>query len=185
LRVAQQAGLAIPNTSVTNNSNINLISDEQYIVKSLDTALFYKDKQEMFTYSNMVCGKDINSSNLQNAPVIIQNYLPNKVDLRVSIVGGELFPIKILTKQNENIVGDWRKTKKDELSYIPVDLPQLIQDKILNVMKQLELNFGGLDLICSNGEYYFIEVNPTGEWGWLVSNAKLPIDKKITDLLLN
>lgn len=52
-------------------------------------------------------------------------------------------------------------------------------------MSELGLSFGGIDLILHNNEYYFVEVNPTGEWAWLVNNAGLEIDISICDYLQN
>ena len=49
-------------------------------------------------------------------------------------------------------------------------------------MKKLNLSFGGIDLALVEKKYYFIEINPTGEWGWLVSNS-CPIDKTIVDYM--
>ena len=50
-------------------------------------------------------------------------------------------------------------------------------------MKNLNLSFGGVDLAFSKGKYYFIEVNPTGEWGWLVKTTGYEIDKEIVNWL--
>lgn len=47
---------------------------------------------------------------------------------------------------------------------------------------QLSL-FGGVDLALVNEDYFFIEVNPTGEWGWLNSNSN-QIDKAIADCMM-
>ena len=52
-------------------------------------------------------------------------------------------------------------------------------------MKKLSLSFGGINLALVGDTYYFIEVNPTGEWGWLTSCANLPIDKAIVYTLVN
>lgn len=46
-------------------------------------------------------------------------------------------------------------------------------------MYELNLNFGGIDLVYSNGRYYFIEVNPTGEWGWLEVKTDMKISSAI------
>ena len=51
-------------------------------------------------------------------------------------------------------------------------------------MRLLRLEFGGIDLAILDDTYYFIEVNPTGEWGWLTSTAHLPIDSAIVDALV-
>ena len=50
-------------------------------------------------------------------------------------------------------------------------------------MDELGLTFGGIDLALCGDEFYFIEVNPTGEWGWLVKTAGHEIHKAIADYL--
>ncbi len=182
LQVAQQSGLLIPKTFVGNTHPIGINPEVQYIVKSIDTALFYDHEQEMFTYSSMLCGEELMNAELSSAPVMIQECIQNKLDIRVTVIGESLFAVSI-TREGNLIDGDWRRTEKDHLLYKPIDLPKPISDSIMMLMKSLNLSFGGVDLTFSNGEYRFIEVNPTGEWGWLVSMARLPIDIAITEEL--
>jgi glutathione synthase/RimK-type ligase-like ATP-grasp enzyme len=182
LQVAQQSGLLIPKTFVGNTHPIGINPEAHYIVKSIDTALFYDQAQEMFTYSSMLSGEELMSAELSSAPVMIQECIQNKLDIRVTVIGELQFAVSI-TKEGKLIDGDWRRTQKDHLLYEPMDLPQPIFDSIKKLMKSLNLSFGGVDLVLSNGVYRFIEVNPTGEWGWLVSMAKLPIDIAIAEEL--
>ena len=72
---------------------------------------------------------------------------------------------------------------KDDLDYTPVKLPQIVNKQIVELMKKLNLTFGGIDLALVDDTYYFIEINPTGEWGWLASSVKIPIDKAIVNCL--
>jgi glutathione synthase/RimK-type ligase-like ATP-grasp enzyme len=51
-------------------------------------------------------------------------------------------------------------------------------------MNSLNLKFGGIDLIFCDGKYYFIEVNPTGEWGWLETVAGLKISDEICNAMM-
>lgn len=183
LDIAQKFGLKIPDTMISNDSQ-GLCDDCLYVVKALDTPLFYENNQELFTYSTVSTGKDIKQSSLKEAPVIIQNCLQPKIDLRVTVVGNHLFPVSI-TKNNQGISGDWRKTRKEDLQYKPVEIPVEISEKLLDIMSYLNLSFGGIDLAFSKGEYYFIEVNPTGEWGWLVRTVGLDIPKAIVDWMVN
>jgi glutathione synthase/RimK-type ligase-like ATP-grasp enzyme len=183
LKVARECGLAVPETYVGNSLPQNISPDCMYIVKSLDTALFYENGKEMFTYSTMIEGKELLSAEIQLAPVIIQECLSPKIDLRVTVVENHIFPVAI-TKQGIALEGDWRKSNKDNLTYTPVELPQIINEQLMLLMKKLKLSFGGIDLALVGDTYYFIEVNPTGEWGWLTSSAGLSIDKAIVDALV-
>lgn len=176
---AEECGLSIPLTYISNYADFNLGFDKKYIVKSLDTALFYdmENNKEMFTYSNVVTGAELQEYDLTSAPIFIQEFLNPKIDCRVTYVQGKLFPVKIL-QNGQGMYGDWRM-RKEELEYIPFQLPTYVESAIHKLMKKLELNFGGIDLAIVAGEYYFIEVNPTGEWGWLEVKTGVNISKTI------
>lgn len=183
LKCAQDLGLLIPKTFVGNTLPLNILPDKKYIVKSLDTALFYDDLQEYFTYSLVVDGHELNDSNIKDAPIILQEFIEDKKDIRVTVIGNMLFPVSI-TKNGEKIYGDWRKNKKDTLQYNLESLPDDVSNKIFRLMNKLGLSFGGVDLVISNEKYYFIEVNPTGEWGWLSPYSAIPLEKAIVNELV-
>ena len=113
LCIARECGFKIPRTQVTNSSDIQIDNEEAYIVKSLDTALFYdlENGREMFTYSNVVKGSDLKEYDLRQAPVFIQEFLQPKIDCRITYIGGRIYPVKIL-KNKEGIYGDWRFYKE-------------------------------------------------------------------------
>lgn len=179
---AVEVGLIVPETKVVNSVPCDLDPKERYAVKALDTALFYNGRQEMFTYTTMLTGAEIAKASLSEAPIILQESIEDKIDLRVTIVGEQVFPAEI-TKSGKGIDGDWRKTPKENLQYRPAVLPVEIESKLLRYMKLLGLTFGGIDLMYSRGQYYFVEVNPTGEWGWLVETTGFPIYSAIVDVM--
>lgn len=175
---AEECGFNIPKTLITNTADID-IEEKEFVIKALDTALFYdlKNNKEMFTYSNVVKDFELKGYNLRQAPVFVQEFLEPKIDCRITFIKDKLFSVKI-QKNNEGIYGDWR-FYKEELEYIPFQLPESIEYAITKLMHELNLNFGGIDLVYSNGRYYFIEVNPTGEWGWLEVKTDMKISSAI------
>ncbi|MBP2072532.1 ATP-grasp domain-containing protein [Thermoanaerobacterium butyriciformans] len=181
LKYASQIGFEIPQTFITNEAKIPIKAESNYIVKSLDTALFRKDETELFVFSNIVKGSEIRESNLMEAPIILQEYIYPKIDLRVTVIGEKVHAVKIV-KNNEGIEGDWRK-HKDDVQFIPYDLPKTIINRSIELVKKFNLSFGAIDLVYCKGNYYFIEINPTGEWAWLVENANQRIDIDIVDML--
>jgi glutathione synthase/RimK-type ligase-like ATP-grasp enzyme len=183
LKLAKKNKLDIPKTFMGNMIPKEINLERPYIVKSLDTALFYEKDKEMFTYANILSGEELLNSEIQYAPIIIQECLENKTDIRVTVIGTELFAVSIL-EDGEQIKGDWRRTTTEDLEYKKILLPTSVETKITKLMGELGLEFGGVDLALVDGKYYFIEVNPTGEWGWLVSSTDLPIDKAIAENLV-
>ena len=183
LCIAQECGFKIPKTMVTNSSKIQINEHNEYIIKSLDTALFYdmEKKQEMFTYSNVVRGEELREYDLKQAPIFVQEFLEPKIDCRITYVRKNFFSVMI-KKNDRGIYGDWR-FYKEQLDYVPFILPEDVRNSINQLMNKLNLKFGGIDLAYVNGEYYFIEVNPTGEWGWLEIRAGMDISSAIKDAL--
>lgn len=183
LKVAKSIGLDIPQTYVGNSLPDFISHEKTYMVKSLDTALFQDKTEELFTYSNAVLGSELLNSEIKLAPIMLQEFLSRKIDIRVTIVGNNIFAASI-TRMGKEIYGDWRVTKKEMLTYSPIELPEEVMTKLLALMKSLNLSFGGIDLALVKDRYYFIEVNPTGEWGWLAGNPGFPIDQAIVDIMI-
>ncbi len=181
LQVASSLGLSIPHTIVTNGCDTGIEKDKTYIVKSLDTGLLRFGDSEAFIYANVVNGSELACSENMLAPYFIQEYIQPKIDVRVTVIGDSFFAVNIL-KDGTGVPGDWRKVK-DKIDFVPVELPPDVAEQCVMVVKSLGLSFGGIDLIESDGKYFFIEVNPTGEWGWLVSSAQLPIPEAICNFL--
>lgn len=182
LQTAAKLGINIPETFVGNCVPNHVRKDSNYIVKSLDTALLYDGQTELFAYTNIVSGKELLEAEISTAPVIIQELLEDKIDLRVTVVGNQVFPARILS-QGKGIYGDWRRNKKEDLQYIPTELPEELKTKLVRFVRKMDLCFAGIDLAISSGKYYFIESNPTGEWGWLVKTTHFPIDVEIANQL--
>ena len=182
LKYAEKLGFLCPKTIVSNTNDLHLDLESIYIVKSLDTALLRTEDKEAFVYSSKVKGSEILEANLKVSPVVIQDYISPKIDIRVTVIGNKVYAAKIV-QNNKGIDGDWRLLKEG-LSYISITLPDDIKNKCISLVKKLGLAFGGIDLIKSIDEYYFIEINPTGEWAWLVDSAGLNIYEGICDYLV-
>lgn len=69
---------------------------------------------------------------------------------------------------------------------VPYLLPKDIENKLKNMFKSLNLNCGSLDLIKTpSQEYYFLEVNPFGQFDMLSKACNYSIEKCIAKKLIN
>jgi glutathione synthase/RimK-type ligase-like ATP-grasp enzyme len=69
-------------------------------------------------------------------------------------------------------------------AHVQVELPKAIQRKLLCFMKRAGLQYGAIDLIeTPGGDFVFLEVNPSGQWEWIVVLAGLPIPQAVADML--
>lgn len=183
LSVAARLGFAVPETRVTNAPHPDTLGDgcSRVALKGLDTVLLRADGHEMFGFTTFECSEALEPDAWRSAPATIQTALTNKLDIRVTVVEDRVFAASI-TANGHHIPGDWRRHKLDA-EFSKFDLPQETARRCRLLVRSLGLLFGGIDLALCNGEYYFLEINPTGEWGWLVDAAGLPIDEAIADTL--
>ncbi len=185
LYIAKKLGFDVPNSIITNAAcNQNIISEEKgrIAIKTLDPVILSIYGQEAFIYTNIVDHDDLSRSDISSAPVILQEAIIPKVDVRVTIVGHLVFAANI--KQNgKGINKDWR-LEKDNVKYTKISLPSNIEKKCIALMDKLCLRFGAIDLANRKGRYHFLEINPTGEWAWLMEHTGMEIDKQIANLLL-
>ena len=179
--MAKEVGLKTPNTLVTNNFKfLNNSLDKDYAVKTLDTVIIHKKKSQGFIYTNISKGKELKNKDISTAPVILQKALLPKVDIRVTVV--ENFIHSVAINSDRDIREDWR-IYKSKLQYKSLRLPAPILTKCKRLVKKLNLKFGAIDLIKYNNSYYFIEINPTGEWSWLLNTSGCDLDYRIARCL--
>jgi len=171
LVAANDIGLKIPKTLIGNNANRFQSFENKVIIKSLDTILLREADECLFTYSTIKNSDELNDENVSAAPLTVQDYVTSKIDIRVTIIGNKLVAVKI-TSGGNGIEEDWRTTDRSQIEYTEIQLPTDIVNKCFELLGRLNLNFGAIDLLLSNNEYTFIEVNPTGEWGWLVNSQR-------------
>lgn len=181
LYVANKIGFNVPKTIITNK--ITKPIHDKVAIKSIDTAIVNIDTNEGFVYTELY-HKDELTEEVFSSPFFIQEGIVPKIDLRVTVVEEEVIAIKISDKKEESSIDiDWRRLK-NELRYEVFELPEVVSDLCRELLKKLNLKFGGIDLVLQNEKYFFIEINPTGEWSWLQQTTGVKIDSVIVNSLV-
>ena len=182
LKIANEIGFNVPKTIVSNKLPYEKFS-EKLAIKTLEPAIFDMENKQTFIYTNIYDYDDLKEYDFSLAPIIIQKAIIPKIDIRVTVIGKHIYPVAI-KYGDEGINEDWR-TRKEDLHYELIKLPKKKKKKCLELLDKLDLNFGCIDLAKQGNDYYFIEINPTGEWDWLMYNLKLDIDIQIAGALVN
>ncbi len=176
LQAALRCGLRIPDTVITNHPDeaAELLDRHDVIV----TKALTKGEQIM-SGETMMATRELTQENRDGlkaiiyAPQIFQNRLPKARELRVIVVGQKVFVGAI---EADGSV-DWRANAPEgESPWTVGELSQETQEGALRLMDELGLVYGAFDFVVTpEGEEYFLEVNPAGEWGWLQRDLDLPI----------
>lgn len=184
LSIAASCGFQIPQTLASNDaSRIRSTFSDTLVVKSLDTVLLRDGDDCLFTYTTVNPGDELNDETVHAVPLLAQQVLEEKTDIRVTIVGDQIFAVRILS-QGSGINGDWRIVPKTEIDYQDLILDDDVSERCRLLTQRLGLNFAAIDLVETPRGTFFIEINPTGEWGWL-SSMERSIDRAIASWLGN
>ena len=184
LSIAANCGFQVPETLATNDaSRLRKRFPGSLVIKSLDTVLLRDGDDCLFTYTTLCVGNKLTDDAVSAVPLLAQRVLEEKTDLRVTVVGDEVFAVRILS-QGFGIPNDWRMVQKADLEYQDIVLSNETAGCCHLLTQRLGLSFAAIDLIETPHGIFFIEVNPTGEWGWL-STTERPIDSAIASWLKN
>lgn len=133
---------------------------------------------------------DVDFSGLHLAPAIFQQAVESNVDIRVTVVGNKVFAARISTTQvNEKYASmrDWRVgVISGNMTIEECTIPADIANKCRALVRKLDLAFGAIDLVMDDkGKYWFLEINPNGQWAFVEDETGQPIGKAIADLLMS
>jgi glutathione synthase/RimK-type ligase-like ATP-grasp enzyme len=192
LKVAHRCGLLIPPTCISNDPQLinEFIEETGYpLITKMQTAFsLRRDGKEQVVYTNELRPGHLSTlQSIRFCPMIIQKKIEKAFELRVTIVNDAVFAFSIDSQKEEGAKVDWRKEGVKLLKdWQPFNLPQEIENSLLQLMRELELYYGAIDLVCTpEGEYYFLEVNAAGEFFWLDRLCDHAISRKISEVLLN
>lgn len=192
LQIAKKVGLEIPRTLTTNNPGevreFFSTCKHGMITKMLSSFSVYEDDKEKVVFTNLVKPGDLEDlEGLSYCPMTFQENVVKKLELRITIVGNQVFAAALDSKVSQLAQNDWRKDGLGLIdSWEAYSLPRGIETKLLQLMDYFGLNYGAVDMIVTpDNKHIFLEINPAGEFFWLETyNPKFPLSRAIADVLL-
>lgn len=187
LKIATDCGLNIPSTFIRNSKN-----DVYEYVEDAHTFLISKSIQEnvLLQDSETVhCDLKVNLIQPRNLPdrffpSLFQYQVKKTMEIRTFYLDGKFYSLAMLICDKEKEVVDYRSST-EKIRYGRYQLPTQLQKKLHHLMDLLQLNTGSIDLIKDeNDTYYFLEVNPTGQIGWVSNYGSYFLEERIAYYLI-
>jgi glutathione synthase/RimK-type ligase-like ATP-grasp enzyme len=117
------------------------------------------------------------------APLIVQEEIAREVDVRVNVIGNAVFAAE-LRPDNHLARIDWRMDLSSQ--WQRHKLPESVEVKIVELMHELGLEFGCIDMrLTPDGEYVFFEINPAGQFLFVEIDTGQPLCRTLGQLLLD
>lgn len=191
LGLARELGLRIPETLVTSTkSSVQAFMERVeggVVCKAVKNGFLYGKSQTQIAPTQRV-GKNYLSvfDDFAPVPMIYQREIEKIYDIRVTIVGEHVFATAIHSQAHQETEVDWRvwDVGDFDLEHESITLPDNVSQSCLRVTAHYGLRYSAIDLIYgTDGNYYFLEMNPNGQWAWIERKTGYPIREAIVQCM--
>lgn len=190
LKLASKLGFNTPKTIISNNyekvKQFCINHSWNIILKTFFNFNYIKTEKKHYipivkiNYETL----DKHKNSIQVSPVFIQEYIEKKYELRIVVIGKNVYPFAIYSQELEESKLDFRIHNLENLRHELVSIPKNIENLLLKYNKINKIDFCSFDIILTpNNEYYFLECNLDGEWYWLEKITGFNLTEKFVDLI--
>lgn len=182
LQQAKRLGFEVPEYCISNQGDVLrefLRHHEKPIVKAInERSASVQDGANELVFRVRRLGAAELEKDLQDwshGPLYLQRYVEKKFDVRLTVVGSELFACAIHQPVGDAPVEDWRG-RVWELPHEIINCPDDIRRNVHAYMCAFGLNYGAFDFVVDHEDrWWFLECNPNGQWLWieLATGAKI------------
>jgi glutathione synthase/RimK-type ligase-like ATP-grasp enzyme len=184
LRVAQDIGLPIPATLMTNSPDEARSFVDGHGYRNVVYKPFSATTQEWRETRLLKPAELRLLDNVRHAPVIFQEYVEAMYDLRITIIGDKVFPAAIHSQQTDYPVDsriDFANAKVEA-----VEIPDKVEAQLLDLVDRLGLRYGAVDMrLTPDGKYVLLEINPAGQFRYIEVATGQPMTATMAALLLS
>jgi len=182
LRVAAEVGLTVPRTVITNDPACACA----FAAELRPGRTIYKTflaTEEHWRETRLLRPEDeAHIAQLRLAPAIFQEYVPAVADLRVTVVGDQIFAAAVASPPG-GYEYDYRMQLGDAIIH-PTHLDPRTEKALVALMQRLGIMYGAADFRrTAEGDEVFLEVNPAGEWRFVEERTAQPITEAMASLL--
>ncbi|MBN1173026.1 MAG: ATP-grasp ribosomal peptide maturase [Micromonosporaceae bacterium] len=188
LVVAAEVGFRAPETLITNDPEAArgfCLEHGPVVYKSLTPASVADGDTHKLVYTTPTSAEQIDASVGRTAHLFQRHLNSKSHEVRLTTVDDRLFATRIDGHSPAATI-DWR-ADYDHLSYATLadtDIPVSVRSGIPAFLDRFRLRFGVFDfVVTSDGTWWFLEVNPNGQWAWIQDATGQPIAAAIADAL--
>lgn len=174
---AKNVGFLIPETLILNNKKELVNFYNKFKNKNGIISKRIVDNQHYFKFDNYIYNFnltfEITPEIINKVPAnfsisLFQEKIVPEFEIRVVFLNNTFYAMSVHNLSNST---DYRTNfDTNNLRMTPFNLPKNIQNKLKKILQYFHLNYGSIDLMYKNNQYYFLEINTTGQVSFL-SNA--------------
>jgi hypothetical protein len=187
---AKEQGIKIPHTLITGNKEKLNDFYEKYkkkngiVSKRILDSYYYEDDEFLYNFNLTfpITSEILSAVPNEFALSFFQERIIAEFEIRVIYIDGYFYSTAI-HNFDDNIDIRTKFIKMDSLRMVPFKLPISVEEKLEKVFKKFNLNYGSADLMYCYNEYYFLEINPTGQISFVNNACNYYIENKLAKIL--
>lgn len=183
LRAAKELRFPIPETLITNDVREAIAfqkENAECIMKPIMAGGVTTRTGELQAFTQPLRATLSLAAAWRAAPCIVQRKMAKVADIRLTVVGRKIFGAEIRTRVRNSDKADWRLEPRRNLSYRRYTPNHQTREFCLRMMRKLNLAYGAFDFVLGPGNRCtFLEINPSGQWGWIEHETKQAISSQI------
>jgi ATP-GRASP peptide maturase of grasp-with-spasm system len=189
LATARRCGLAVPATMVTTSrlaARDFLVRHGSIITKPIaEVATLPLGDATYMSYTGRCTDALLARLPETFFPALFQAEVTKSCELRVFYLAGRSYAMAMFSQARERTSVDFRRYDYgDPTRCVPYALPVKVERSIRELMEQLELNTGSLDLILTpDDQHVFLEVNPVGQFGMTSAPCNYRLERRVAEHL--
>jgi len=191
LDMAKQCGLLTPKTIISTRKGdlIDFLSscNNKCITKPINEIFFSNENNISYrSFTASVSTDDLkNVADNNFFPMLMQETIDKKLEIRIFYLRGLCYSMAIFSQNDPTTEIDFRNYNNEQPNRcVPFTLPDDILHKIVHLMNLLNYGTGSIDMLLDSlGNYYFLEINPIGQFGMVSIPCNYNIEKKIANSL--
>lgn len=139
------------------------------------------DEDDRIVYTNRVPRAAAQSlKRVTDCPTLFQREIAKDVDIRVTVVDRNVIAVALHSQERALSAVDCRRNNMTGMRYSLIDLPRELEAAIADLVASYGLLYAAVDLVLDQqGRYWFLELNPAGQWAWLEQLADAPISEAL------
>ena len=188
---ARALGFEVAPTLFTNDPRefLDLYREQAgHLIHKINSRLVLRARQgtEFMRLTTPVSRRDVmHAESVSLSPIVFQSYVPKRLEVRATVVAGQVFAAEIHSQKSNRSHFDWRRYDLASTPHFPHALPKDLAERCVKLVAQSGLSYGTIDLILTpDDRYVFLELNSAGEYAWLERVTGLPISAAIADFLM-
>lgn len=194
LSAANKIGFDIPPTMITNDSTtakeFYSLHDRSVVLKALHHHSIIVGTKIFSAYARAINDSELLMLDkyLASAPCVLQKRLAKRSELRVTVIGEEVFAAELgknfLREDHDIDIHHHLSSNNFPIENVK-HLPDRIHNGCISLVKSLGLKYGAIDFAVEkdSNQPVFLEINPTGEWYWIEAKTGLRMTEAVADLI--